>query len=68
MKRPGSNTHFGRRLYCDGFTYRFGTPFIHRNWKPLNDAEALTRKRQELEAMRVLDEAGIAWGIMGNIR
>ena len=63
MKRPGRNTHFGRRLYCDGFTYRFGTPFIRRNWKPLDDAGALARKRQELEAMRILDETGIAWGI-----
>lgn len=62
MRRPGGEIRFRGDSRTGQLSSRSGAPLLPKHWSARMDAEALSRMRDELEVMRVLDEIGISWG------
>ena len=62
MKLPDRRFKFMRNRQSRRISSKYGTVGLPKHWSSKMDAEALARMRDELEAMRVLDEIGVSWG------
>lgn len=61
-RQPGGGMRSRGASRMGRLSSRSGAPLLPKHWSARMDAEALSRMRDELEVMRVLDEIGISWG------